>query len=286
MQFQIAHRTTYTYSQPVILEPHVLRLCPRTDGSQILRQFLVLVKPQPIGMSQILDVEGNTIIKVWFGDHTTTDLEIQTTSQVQTLRQNPFDYLLEAWATKFPIDYPQSVMAHLLPYLSGNGPQYPGVDPTIAQLAHEIAHAVNNSSVGFLTALNQSIYETCTHQYRETGDPLPATLTWQQKQGSCRDLAIVFIEACRVVGLAARFVSGYQHGDPDTDDRHLHAWVEVYLPGAGWRGYDPTHGLAVADGHVAIAASSRPQSVAPVAGLFKGAGTQSQMRYTLQIQAL
>ena len=76
------------------------------------------------------------------------------------------------------------------------------------------------------------------------------------------------MEVCRTVGLAARFVSGYQEGDPDSSDRDLHAWVEIYLPGAGWRGYDPTLGLAVSDRHITVAASAIPQYAAPIQGTF------------------
>jgi transglutaminase-like putative cysteine protease len=93
------------------------------------------------------------------------------------------------------------------------------------------------------------------------------------------------MEVCRAIGLAARFVSGYQEGDPDTTDRHLHAWAEVYLPGAGWRGYDPTHGLAVADGHIALVSSPFAQHTTPVAGTLKsGIGAQAKMSYQLLIQ--
>jgi transglutaminase-like putative cysteine protease len=110
-------------------------------------------------------------------------------------------------------------------------------------------------------------------------------VTWQQKEGTCRDFAILFMEVCRLIGIAVRFVSGYQQGDSNSSDRHLHAWVEVYLPGAGWRGYDPTHGLAVADGHVALAASSLPRYAAPISGVFRPGSAQSTIEYSLQIQA-
>lgn len=91
------------------------------------------------------------------------------------------------------------------------------------------------------------------------------------------------METCRAVGLAARFVSGYQEGDPNAAERHLHAWAEVYLPGAGWRGYDPTHGLAVADGHIALVASALPKSAAPVTGGVRGRA-RSELSYKLSIQ--
>ena len=115
---------------------------------------------------------------------------------------------------------------------------------------HLIEKAAGNS-LDFLVLLNTAIYENFTVEIRDDGPPLPPVVTMERKQGSCRDFAVLFIAACRSVGLAARFVSGYQEGDPDMVQRHLHAWAEVYIPGAGWRGYDPTHGLAVADKELA-----------------------------------
>jgi transglutaminase-like putative cysteine protease len=98
---------------------------------------------------------------------------------------------------------------------------------------------------------------------------------------------VLFVEACRAIGLAARFVSGYQEGDTDSTDRHLHAWAEVYVPGGGWRGYDPTQGLAVADRHITLVASPLSRYAAPISGSFQQSnGAQSTMTYKLTIQGM
>ena len=282
MQYQIVHKTIYTYSQPITLEPHTIRLRPRSDGWQTLRNFALEISPNPVGQTQIIDLDGNAAIKVWFGSQTTELLTIQTRSQVETHCTNPFNFLLEPWANKLPIDYPASMRSQLQPYLQGYW-STAGIDPVAIKLAQEIHHAKNGETIEFLTALNEQIYQNCQQIIRETGAPLPPGVTWTEKSGSCRDSAILLMEVCRAVGLAARFVSGYQEGDPDASNRHLHAWAEVFLPGAGWRGYDPTHGLAVADGHIAVAASALPQSVAPVKGGYKGKA-QSELSYKLSIQ--
>jgi len=291
MRYQISHITTYTYSPAVTLEPHIIRLRPRSDSGQTLHNFRLDVSPEPIGQSQGIDLDGNNMIKVWFDTQLTQRLQIQTRSQVETHFQNPFNYLLEPWALKLPIDYPSSVQGQLQPYL-GSHWSSAGIDPVAIQLAQEICHQVAGETGSFLIALNQRIYENCQYVVRETGEPFPPSITWQQKSGSCRDVAVLFMEVCRAVGLATRFVSGYQEGDPGGIDLHLHAWVEVYLPGAGWRGYDPTHGLAVADRHIALAASALPQNVAPLKGGFLpitravagSSATRSQLTYTLSIQ--
>ena len=104
----------------------------------------------------------------------------------------------------------------------------------------------------------------------------------EQRQGACRDFAVLFIDACRCVGLAARFVSGYQDAYRSMGKRDLHAWAEVYLPGAGWRGYDPTRGLAVADHHVAVAAAADPQNAAPVTATYRGRQRRSRAAHRSQ----
>ncbi|NJR37845.1 MAG: transglutaminase family protein [Leptolyngbyaceae cyanobacterium CSU_1_4] len=281
--YQISHITTYAYDRPVILAPHVIRLRPRSDVAQKLGQFSLAVSPRPHGTSELVDLDGNSIIKVWFKEEATTSLSIQALSQVETFRTNPFDYLLEPWAAQLPIDYPASLSRQLQPYLSG---QFSGsLDPIATQLAQEVWQFTEGNTLAFLSELNQRIYTTCKYTIRETGMPLPPSLTWSQQIGSCRDVAVLFIEVCRAIGLAARFVSGYQEGDGDSGDRHLHAWAEVYLPGAGWRGYDPTHGLAVAAGHVAIVASAWAQNAAPVEGTLKP-GAQTTLHYQLLIQKI
>lgn len=262
MLYHICHKTIYTYNQPVFVKPHILGLRPRCDGWQKLHNFSLLVAPEPIGISQISDLDGNNLIKLWF-TQPTEQLQIQVTTEVETYKENPFDYLLEPWALKLPIDYPSSVLNQITTYLSPYGFT---CDPVAIQLAQEITHEVNGEIMTFLSILNQRLYENSEYIIRETGDPLPPGITWNSKQGSCRDLTVLFMEVCRAVGLAARFVSGYQEGDLDQEERHLHAWAEVYLPGGGWRGYDPTHGLAVADRHIALVASALPSYAAPIIG--------------------
>lgn len=286
MRYQISHTTTYHYSQPVNLFPHVVRLRPRSDSHQTLQSFSMLVTPSPINQSQVVDLDGNSLVKLWFKPEPTESLTVQVLSQVETHEANPFNYLLEPWALKLPIDYPASLLTQLQPYLMGQNPGYSyAVDPIAVQLAQEIAQQVEGNIGSFLTELNQAIYSSCKYIIREAGDPMPAGVTWSQKLGSCRDFTVLFIEVCRAIGLAARFVSGYQEGDLDSTDRHLHAWAEVYLPGAGWRGFDPTHGLAVSDRHIALVASAVPRYAAPISGSFsQTGGAQSQMSYQLIIQ--
>lgn len=120
---------------------------------------------------------------------------------------------------------------------------------------------------------------------RPNGDAYEPAVTLKRGQGACRDLTVLFMEACRSVGLSARFVSGYAEGLSTRDDGELHAWAEIYLPGAGWRGFDPTLGLAVADRHVAIAASPIPVGAAPVSGSFRADSATAGLSYEVSVKA-
>ncbi|GAB4378093.1 MAG: transglutaminase family protein [Elainellaceae cyanobacterium] len=286
MRYHITHAITYRYDRPVILAPQAIRLRPRCDVAQKLHHFSLSVTPTPDHLIETIDLDGNPVYQAWFAGDSLTKLTIEASSEVETFRDNPFAYLLEPWAVHLPIDYPLSLSDRLFPYLRGQQSRLTGgCDPIAVQLAQEIWYKTAGDVVNFLTELTQRIYRECGYQLRETGTAMPPGITWSKKTGSCRDYAMLFIEVCRAIGLAARFVSGYQEGDLTQTDRQLHAWAEVYLPGAGWRGYDPTHGLAVANTHIALVACPTHQNTAPVSGSLKqGTGARSDMNYKLQIE--
>jgi len=153
----------------------------------------------------------------------------------------------------------------------------------VGKFAQEIANEASGFTLDFLDRLNRRLHETCSHIIRETGGPQASEYTLHQRRGSCRDLAVLFIDVCRAVGLAARFVSGYRRYGRNPAKRYMHAWPEVFLPGGGWRGYDPTHGVPVADFHVAVAASYEPAGAAPIQGAFFGESVPSTMEARIQI---
>jgi transglutaminase-like putative cysteine protease len=279
MLFKIRHETGYAYSGFVFLEPHIIRLQPRCDSSQRLIRFDLQIEPKPVGLSEYTDQEGNCVANAWFNG-LTDSLVVTTTSQVETLRSNPFDYIItDPSALALPMIYPDELKPHLAPYCS-----YATPDDSVLSFAESIASEVKRQTLEFLTALSHQIYEMCRQTIREEGNPKPPEETLSQRKGSCRDLAVLFIDSCRAVGIAARFVSGYQEGDPDQEKKYLHAWAEVYLPGGGWRGYDPTHGLAVSDRHVAMAASVTPRGAAPIIGTLRCTGKSSTLHTDINIQ--
>ena len=287
MHYKVTHTTHYQYSQAVRLRPHTLLLCPRSDGTQQLEQFKVNISPSPEQQTYFLDINGNTCLKIGFREEL-SQLKIRTTSQVITRRENPFDYLSEPWAVSFPIDYPSSLTAQLRPYLAVLPEQ--GLDsanmPTVMEMAHSIRQKANGNVGQFLTQLTQTIQSTCDYQQRLEGPARLPAVTLSQRSGTCRDFAVLFVAVCRAVGIAARFVSGYQEGDPE-GPHDLHAWAEAYVPGGGWRGFDPTLGLAVGDRHIALAAAIDPKQAGPVIGkLYPGQKAETSLESHIELVIL
>jgi transglutaminase-like putative cysteine protease len=288
--FQIEHSIEYIYSQPVIFAPHQLRLRPRSNVHQSVLSFDLSISPTPQQVAESVDLDGNNSMLVWFDPNLTSQLQITTKATVSTSLTNPFNYLTEPWTANLPIDYPRSLAQQLQPYLTGYLGQ--SIDPLAAELAAEIWQTVDGQTIPFLSELNQQIYHNCQYSIRDTGASLPPGIVWKNRAGSCRDFVVLFLEVCRAVGLAGRFVSGYEAGaepddlaEPTRSDRHLHAWAEIYLPGAGWRGYDPTHGLLVADNHIALCSSPFPAQTSPVEGKLRTIGAISnQMSHRLVIE--
>lgn len=278
MQFHIKHATRYRYTRPVFFEPMTIRLRPREDAAQRLLRYNLWIDPQPVGMSDYVDVDGHTATQIWF-DQPSTALSIVVSSVVETLRTNPFDYLLSPEGLTAPLRYNDTVRHALVPYL-----QQGEADSEVAAAAARLLNTSGGRLPVFLTELTQWLNADFPRYVRLEGPPLAPAETLRGQSGTCRDLAELFNAICRSVGLAARFVSGYHEREDFEGRRFLHAWSEVYLPGAGWRGYDPTAGLAVADRHVALAASASPILSAPTCGTFRGNGAESTMETQLVIR--
>jgi transglutaminase-like putative cysteine protease len=278
MRFEIRHTTRFTYDRPVFLEPHTLRLQPRGDGLQRLARFALEVQPRPAGSSQCLELDGNAAIRLWFeGEH--RSLSFRAESEVETAPRNPFDFILDPAALRLPLGSGGDLAPLLAPYRVPVSPE-----GEVAALARCLAREAGHGTLPFLSALNAHLHRTCAQVFRPEGDPWPPERTLSERRGACRDLAVLFMEACRSQGIPARFVSGYQADAPPEEEHQLHAWAEVYLPGAGWRGYDPTQGLSVADRHVALAAGPSPALARPTEGTFRGTGAASAMEAQISIQ--
>jgi len=276
MHFTIRHHTQYRYSQPVRLSPHRLRFCPREDGAQRVIDYQLEISPPPQGRNEHIDLEGNRVTQVWF-DTDTDHLSIDLTMQVETLRTNPLNFILNPEAASLPIDHAHDIICARA-YL-----ERIEADDAVTAFAAELSLATDRDTLRFVEQLTRALFADFKHIHRETGTPQSPATTLQTRQGACRDLTVLFVDCCRAEGLAARFASGYQKGNLQSERRHLHAWPEVYLPGAGWRGFDPTHGEAIADTHITVAAAAHPRDTMPVSGIFTGQGASSTLHYDLRI---
>jgi len=277
--FTIRHAIQYQYSTAVFLEPLLVRLRPRSDAFQRLIDFDLTVLPLPAGRSDSIDLEGTSSTSLWF-DGTRNQLSLIATSRVETLCTNPFGFIITAEGVRqVPAQYPEGMQRLLTPHLQRTDPS-----GELDSFAHQVIRESGGQTVSFLSALALRISGICEKVVRRTGEPLRPSVTLEQKRGACRDLTVLFMDLCRSVGLASRFVSGYAEADQSEVRRELHAWAEVYLPGGGWRGFDPTLGLAVADRHVVAAASPVASWASPVAGTFRGDAAGSMMEYEVSVE--
>ena len=237
---------------------------PREDPAQRLLLYNLCLDPAAAGSTEFIDQEGNSAVRAWFAAPVKS-LGIHSRFQVETRRANPFDFLLEG-LERVPAAYPEALQPVLCAYTEGPP------SGAVEEFARAAAQEAGGGTLEFLRILNRRIFDSLRYRIRDHGRPLAAGQTLQAGEGSCRDFAVLFAEACRTMRLAARFVSGYDTAAADGDRADMHAWAEVYLPGGGWRGYDPSRALAVGDSYVAVAASLTPELAAPVTGSHGGNG--------------
>ena len=267
MRIFVDHSTIYRYDAEVHQEPHTFRLTPRTDASQRLVRHELEITPAPAGRSTCLDQDGNVVVEAWFSGPM-RQLAVRSSFEVETLRENPFDFIFAGAELGEPL------RSALAPSLQWSGSK------AVAEFAAAIA---NRDTLGFIAELNRTIFEDFEHTIRDEGPAESAETTLALRSGTCRDLAVLYCEACRSVGIPARFVSGYEASQQERRD--MHAWAEVYLRGGGWRGYDPSQGLAVSTSHVAVAAAADPRLAAPGSGTYRGTA-QAVMEFRIEIEAL
>ena len=280
MRYKIRHTTRYSYDQPVHLEPSTIRLRPQANGMQLVFSHQMRITPTPAGQTQVVDEWNNSTATVWFDMNTPLDyLSIVTASDIDVQRDNPFDFIFDnAFFDKLPAQYTPQQQIALKATLDRNEPAM-----EITELAYSIAKDAQHDLMQFLMNLNALLNQQIIQTIRHHGDPTPPLTTWQTKRGACRDIAVLFIDICRSVGLAARFASGYAYGLIQENRPEMHAWAEVFLPGGGWRGLDPTMGLAVSDKHITLATGPAPIYAAPFAGTFRGTSSNSHLMYDISI---
>ena len=267
MKLSVTHESHYLYAQSVSLSPHHIYLRPRQNSSQRLERFEIKVSSGAV-LSNIIDPLDNDFINAWFPEKTDR-IDIHTEFEIETLNSNPFNFLLSGNAVTFPFDYEPSVRAPLAPYLVL--PDATSQAEIKSWLAREFPSPPRDTTE-FLGELIQLIFKTITYRRREELGFQTSVETIHQSSGTCRDFAVLFVDICRVLGIAARFVSGYLYtppsDEPDVATNSMHAWTEIYLPGSGWKGLDPTQGVWSDDCYIPVAHGAQAQSVNPVQGSY------------------
>ncbi|CAM2164600.1 Transglutaminase family protein [Paraburkholderia sacchari] len=269
------HVTRYRYDRLVNLGPQVVRLRPAPHCRTPVLSYSMTVKPAAHFVNWQQDPFSNYLARLVFPERT-REFEITIDLVAEMSVYNPFDFFLEESAGQFPFRYDEALAVELAPYFACD-PQTS--DAPVFRAWLDGIDRTQTGTVDFLVALNQQLQRDIRYLVRlEPGVQTPAQ-TLGLASGSCRDSAWLLVQLCRHLGLAARFVSGYLiqltpdvksldgPSGTEVDFTDLHAWCEVYLPGAGWIGLDPTSGLLAGEGHIPLACTPQPTSAAPVEGL-------------------
>lgn len=272
MLLRVSHHTRYDYTQAVSFAPHLLYLRPRETPLHRLRSFRCHLSPEA-RLLPTVDAQDNTAHWAHFWEKSTA-LNIRTEFEIETLETNPFDFLLRPAIAKFPFSYGSGDQFALAPYL------VPPFDRTQARLRSWLAENLVDppqETLPFLMALNGLLHRTIRYARREEGAIQASLETLSLGSGSCRDFAVLLLEICRTFGVAARFVSGYLYDPPPPEEPNpvpgaMHAWVEVHLPGAGWKGFDPTRNMVCDETFIPVAHAAQADLVNPIQGTYYASG--------------
>ena len=267
----INHRTSYRFDRPVNLTAHTIRLRPAPHSRTPIHSYSLKIKPQEHFINWQQDAFGNYLARLVFPEKCTEfEVDVEVIADMTTI--NPFDFFVEDYAETYPFVYDKQLKTELRPYLAKLrcGSKFKALVASIDRKTRSIND--------FLVEINQLVQQEIEYLVRlEPGIQTPEE-TLRKARGSCRDSAWLLVQLLRHLGLAARFASGYLvqlkpdeksldgPSGAEQDFTDLHAWCEVFLPGAGWVGLDPTSGLFASEGHIPLACTPNPVSAAPIVG--------------------
>jgi transglutaminase-like putative cysteine protease len=280
MILKIEHDLIFNYSEKVSLSPHYFYLTAKPTPFQNVIESELEVYPKPKMLVKNIDQEGNNQ-HVCFINEETENFVIKSKIKIETEDFNPFGFVFFPFETsRIPFEYPDKIKPFVNTYLNKQ------ISESVKQFSQEIVTKVEKHTLNFLIEISKFIKENFKYEKREKGLAYDSETTLQLKAGSCRDFAILMVDACASIGIVARFVSGYCFGN-ERHSHDLHAWVEVMLPGGGWRGFDPTEGRVVTKNYIALASSIDAEWINPVTGKFRSKTTvNSDLKTNVEINKI
>lgn len=271
-RFKIIHRTYYNYSSSVVLGTHNLLLRPRENHELRIESFLLNITPK----AKILwhrDVEDNSVAIADFQDPA-QQLFIESEVVIQQYNESPLDFIVSNYAINYPFKYQNNDKFILSAYMVLPNEQTRILLNNWIFNIYKLNEEIQTYTL--LQRLTTYIYKNLIYKIREEVGVQNPDVTLTLGTGSCRDFAYLFMEAVKCLGFASRFVSGYLYAPLMSEQvGSTHAWAEVYLPGAGWKGFDPTIGNIVGKDHIPVAVSRIPDNISPISGSFSGVATSS-----------
>ncbi|HTE31121.1 MAG TPA: transglutaminase family protein [Chryseolinea sp.] len=274
IKIAIRHQTSYAYDRPVNLSPHTFRLRPAAHCRTPILSYSLKIKPEDHFINWQQDPFGNFLARVVFKEKTKVlEFEVEVIAEIIVI--NPFDFFIEEYAEQYPFQYTTQLKKELLPYF-----ETAESGPLLTNLVNDLKPKLTKlRTIDLLVLLNQTVQSRVQYTIRLEPGVQTVEQTLNIQSGSCRDSGWLLVQLFRHLGLAARFVSGYLiqlkadtealdgPSGTDHDFTDLHAWTEVFIPGAGWIGLDPTSGLFAGEGHIPLCCTPDPVSAAPVTGL-------------------
>src|SRR4249919_1731642 len=281
-RIRIVHKTEYFYNQPVTFGPHRVMMRPREGHDVRIVAGRLDTEPKAI-IRWLRDIYGNSIAVLAF-EQPSDRLRILGEADVDYFSDSPVESLVDPTARFFPFQYPPEEQVELIQYRL---PSYPYDGPKLYEWLQNLyrpGQAIETFAL--LGKLNSHIHQSFKYARREEAGVQAPCATLELGSGSCRDFAVLMIEAARHWGFGARFVTGYvqmgegQHGA-------THAWTEIYVPGAGWRGFDPTNNKMVGSEHISVAVAREQEKASPVSGGWEGpADAFSRIEASVQVVPL
>ncbi|HBM15656.1 MAG TPA: hypothetical protein DD381_04840 [Lentisphaeria bacterium] len=267
MRCVVTHSTKYSYSEKVLFANHIIRLTPKHHKHVTLNSYRLKINPKPYMLYRYEETDGSHAYNAFFDDKSDY-LEIEHVSDITLEEYNPWNFIVTPPEfLKIPFKMTVETDPDLMPFLRELEP----LSDEVKDFIYQISNEVHDDTLGFTTKMCSKIREIIAYQRNTSSQYQLINRTFHTRKGSCRDMAVAFLQICRFAGIPARFVSGYTiKVPPEGENPDLHSWIDLYIRGGGWVAFDPTLGLIPAGTQVALTSSADPKLTMPITGGYYG----------------